>query len=105
MESLGESAIMLTQELLLESGFKSNEKSPFEFLRMPYYVKKGICLFYNTPVQIGEENTFLVGYAEMRGGKYHATTFRWIRTLDELERIYDAVLGRIFLLDAQDKEN
>jgi hypothetical protein len=62
---------------------------------MPYWVKNGVCLFYNTPIQLGCENNFYIGYAEMRSGNYHAVTFRWIDSEEELISIYESITGKL----------
>lgn len=87
--------VLLSNELLRNKynfKFVSRVDTPFEELEMPYWVNDGVILFYNT----GEfnENDFLIGYAEMRRGKYYFVTFRWIRTEYELKTIFKAVRGK-----------
>ena len=84
---------LLYPTLLTELGFKHN-KSLFENHNMPYYVKNSICLWYNTPIQLGMESSYLIGYAEMRAGKYYAVSFRWITKLKELTKIYEAITDK-----------
>lgn len=87
--------VLLSNELLRNKynfKFVSAVDTPFEDIQMPYWVNDGVILFYNT----GEfnENDFLIGYGEMRCGKYHCITFRWIRTERELKNIFSAVRGK-----------
>ena len=42
---------VLTTDILKELDFEDNGKCEFDFfINMSYWVKNGICLFYNTPV-------------------------------------------------------
>lgn len=85
--------MLLLPGLLIDLGFRHNNTLKdikcFECREMPYYVKNGVILWYNTPIQDGNENAYLVGYGEMRCGKYHAVSIRWIYTLEELKPIYE----------------
>ena len=83
----------ITTEYLSENGFRQNPAT-FEDLMMPYYVKEGVCLFYNDSRLPNEEHNYLIGYAEMRMGKYYATTFRWISDQEQFETIFLAIQGR-----------
>lgn len=87
---------LLSAAFLQSNGFKLVKKSesPFENFNMEYFVKEGVILFFNTPVTEWNENDFLVGYAEMRRGKYCAVAFRWIREQKDLIGIFKAVRGK-----------
>ncbi len=87
----GEKYTLLTVEILRELEFENRECN-FEFFKdMAYWVKNGICLFYN-PLEISSiDNKFYIGYAEMRQGKYVAVAFRWIDSLEELTEIYESI--------------
>jgi hypothetical protein len=82
---------MLSASYLINKGFKLVEEKPFEDIYMPYYVKEGIMLLFNTPVEEYNENDFLIGFAEMRCGKYHAVTIKWIKEQKELLSIYKSI--------------
>lgn len=83
---------LLTTGILEELGFKNVGQSKFELYKnLHYWVKNSICLFYNTPVKTDYQAAFLIGYAEQRQGKYIATTFRWIKSEEELTQIYEAI--------------
>ena len=85
---------VLSAAFLISNGFKLVEECPFENFNMPYYVKKGVILLFNTPVSEWNESDFLVGSAEMRCGKYYAVAFRWIKEQKDIIEIYKAVKGR-----------
>jgi len=85
---------LLSDAFLQSKGFKLVEESPFENLNMPYYVKEGVILLFNTPVTEWNESDFLVGSAEMRCGKYYAVAFRWIKEQKDIIEIYKAVKGK-----------
>lgn len=83
---------ILNPRVLERLGFKDNGQSKFEtFENMSYWVKNGICLFYNTPINTDWQDSFLVGYAEMRQGAYVAVAFRWIDSVEELTQIYESI--------------
>jgi len=87
---------LLTTGVLQELGFKDNGQSKFElFEGMSYWVKNSICLFYNTPISKDHQDSFLVGYAEMRQGKYVAVGFRWIDSVEELTQIYESITRKL----------
>lgn len=83
---------LLTTGVLQELDFKNNGQSKFElFENMSYWVKNSICLFYNTPINTDWQDSFYVGYAEMRQSKYVAVAFRWIDSVEELTQIYESI--------------
>lgn len=89
---------MLTTAILDELGFKDNGQSKFElFEEMSYWVKNSICLFYNTPISKDHQDSFLVGYAEIRQGKYVAVGFRWIDSVEELTQIYESITRKLII--------
>lgn len=87
---------LLTTAILNELGFKDNGQSKFElFEGMSYWVKNSICLFYNTPINKDYQDSFYIGYAEMRQGKYVAVAFRWIDSVEELTQIYESITRKL----------
>jgi hypothetical protein len=87
--------IKLTTDILKELGFKDNGQCKFElFESMGYWVKNSICLFYNVPIS-NYQDSFYIGYAEMRQGKYVAVAFRWIDSLEELTSIYESITQKL----------
>lgn len=83
---------VLTTDIIQELGFKDNGKCEFElFEGMNYWVKNGICLFYNTPIIEDYQKSFYIGFAEMRQSKYVAVAFRWIDSEEELTQIYESI--------------
>jgi len=83
---------LLTTGVLQELNFKDIGQSEFElFENMSYWVKDSICLFYNTPVNTDWQDSFYIGYAEMRQGKYVAVAFGWIDSVEELTQIYESI--------------
>jgi hypothetical protein len=88
---------LLDAEFLVDNGFTLNEERPFENYDLPYYVKDSVLLFFNVPVTKWNQNSFLIGYGEMRMGKYYAVTFRWIINQKELIDIYEVLTGKIWM--------
>jgi len=81
--------IPLTEEWLLKFGFESCLPcDDFGDLKMPYYAKNGVLLFYNKNRTEHEKYDYLIGYGMMRSGKYHVVTFRWIKDVHILQNIY-----------------
>ena len=93
---------MLTREHLESLGFIFNEESPFENIKMSYYVKDSVLLFFNE----GEynKNSFLIGYGEHSFGIYNAVTFRWISTKEQLHEIYKAIKGTEIKIKKHEKQ-
>lgn len=87
---------LLTTSILEELGFNNNGQSKFElFEHMHYWVKNSICLFYNPKSETDWQDSFLIGYAEMRAGKYVAVGFRWIDSEEELTQIYESITTKL----------
>lgn len=85
---------LLTVDKLKELGFSDVGSCSFEhFKKMNYWVKNGVCLFYNTPVKTDWQDSFLVGYATMQQGEHVAVSFRWIKDVETLTAIYENILG------------
>jgi hypothetical protein len=83
--------VTLTKEWLLRLDFNLVEESPFPLIKLPYYVKNGICLFFN---ESPPENTWLIGWADKRfDNGYQVTTGRWIHYVHELQNIHFAITG------------
>ena len=79
--------IPITEGRLKDFGF---EKKPplFESYPLhPYWVKDGVCLFFN---ESDSRDIYLLGYAEMRIGKYYATANKWTQSLHVLQNYYFA---------------
>jgi len=84
---------ILTEVILKNLGFSKNEIFKFPlFENMGYWVKNGVCLFYNMPIQKDYQESFYVGYGEQRQGTYIAVAFRWIDNLEELTQIYESIV-------------
>jgi hypothetical protein len=82
----------LSHELLTELGFVQHKATPFEgYELMSYFVKEGVVLFYNPGRTEYELSDYLIGYAQMRQGKYLAVDFQWIKTADRVIQIYEAI--------------
>lgn len=85
---------LLTVSKLKDLGFSDVGPCPFRhFTGMSYWVKNGVCLFYNVPVKTNWQDSFLVGFASMKQGEYAAVAFRWIRDVETLTSIYEGILG------------
>jgi len=84
---------VLSDSIFQEYGFHKIEleDSPFDDYKMPYYVKDGVILFYNTGA--GNEHSFYIGYGENRFNKYIVVPFRWIHYEKELLEIYKSIRG------------
>jgi hypothetical protein len=79
--------IPLSKDILLRLGFEKLErKDVFENIILPYWVKNSVLLFYNE----GEHNkgSYLLGFGEMRAGKYMAATIRWIYDVHTLQNAF-----------------
>jgi len=86
---------LLTTTILDEFGFEDKGQCTFKFFEgMCYWVKNGICLFYNIPTHTNYQDSFYIGYAEMRQGEYVAVAFRWIDSVEELTQIYEHILKK-----------
>jgi hypothetical protein len=82
--------VPLTEEWLLKFGFKN--AGIWEDY-MPYHAKHGVLLFFNEGRTEYELSDYLSGYGEMRSGKYHLTTFKWIKYVHQLQNLYFALTG------------
>ena len=86
---------LLTTDILDEFEFEDNGQCKFElFERMSYWVKNSVCLFYNTPIKKDYQESFYVGYAQLRQGKYIAVGFKWIDSVEVLTQIYESITGK-----------
>lgn len=91
---------LLTEEVLIALGFSNKNKSVFpHYTGFSYFVKNGICLFYN-PNKQHLFNKYLIGFAEMKEGKIHPTQkpvklYEWIldKYASEGAKILDTHLG------------
>lgn len=81
----------ITKELLEEWDFSHVNKGKFENIKLKYFVKNGVSLFYNDSPP---NNTYFVGYGFMFDGKYYASTFRWISDPKDLKEIYESITGK-----------
>jgi hypothetical protein len=77
--------IPLTKEWLIKFGFYKTEPIFKSYPSHPYWVKDGICLFFN---ESDDRDIYLAGYAEMRMGEYYAVGTRWIRYVHEVQNFY-----------------
>lgn len=82
----------ITKEWLKSHGFKKQPKDTFKNINLPYWVKNGICLFFNEDQPY---YSFYIGYGfsfyDAKG--YYAATFRWTNQIDQVELIYKAIIG------------
>jgi hypothetical protein len=83
--------IPITQGYLLKYGFSLIEESPFQDMKMKYWVKEGLCLFFNESPPF---NTYLVGFADQRFGKYSIVTGEWIKYVHTLQNTFYAFRGK-----------
>jgi len=84
--------VPLTEKWLISGGFtKVEDTTVFECFYYPYWVKNVVILLYNYSPP---ENTYRIGYAEMRCGKYHATLCKWIDSVHELQNFYLETTGQ-----------
>ena len=81
--------IPLDESWLLRFGFTKCE-SGFDNIDLPYWVKNGVCLFYN---ESPPENTYLIGQGFSYENLYYAARNRWIDSVHELMNIYFAITG------------
>lgn len=87
------------REKIIEAGFGDKDgkdhkgKWVFADKQMRFFAKNGFLLFYNEPLP-GHEESFLMGYGEMRSGNYHCTSFRWAKSFDEIAKVYEAVINK-----------
>lgn len=91
-------SIKLTKTEIENLGFRKVEAkdSPFQYFQdMPYYVKDSVILFFNEGDY--NENSFLLGYGEMRQGVYFAVSIRWISTLGELHEGYTFLSRKVLV--------
>jgi hypothetical protein len=86
--------VPLTEEWLLKFGFALCPAcKDFERLKMPYYAKEGVLLFFNEHRTTYELSDYYIGFGEMRGGEYSAVAFRWIEYVHQLQNLYFALTG------------
>ena len=82
--------IPLTSEWLERFGFALVKESPFEGLKMKYWVNNRVCLFFNESEPF---NTYLLGFADQRFGKYSVVTGDWIYHVHTLQNAFYAFTG------------
>lgn len=82
--------IPLTEEWLLKFGFTLVEESPFEEIKMKYWVRNRICLFFNESEPF---NTYLLGFADQRFGKYSVVTGNWIEYVHTIQNAFHSLTG------------
>lgn len=89
----------LSPEEIKKLGFRKHEHNEFYLYsetNMGYYVRNGVCLFFNHPENATHnKGSYKIGYAEMVQGEYIATTFRWIETIEQLKQVYEAITNEI----------
>ena len=84
------SPLPLTSEWLERFGFALVKESPFEGLKMKYWVNNRVCLFFNESEPF---NTYLLGFADQRFGKYSVVTGDWIYHVHTLQNAFYAFTG------------
>ena len=82
----------ITKELLEEWDFSHVDNGKFENIKLKYYAKNSVLLFYNDSPPY---NTYFIGYGFMFNGKYYASTFRWISDPKDLKGIYESITGKL----------
>lgn len=82
--------IPLTSERLLKFGFTEVDTPTFENIKLKYYCKNAVCLFFNGSPP---ENTYLTGHGFNVGRDYYASTAKWIDSVHELQNYYYALTG------------
>lgn len=82
----------LDDKVLEQLGFEYVE-SGIENIKMPYYAKDAVVLFYNPPPSL-PKNTYYIGFGFSYDGKYYAATFKWINKVEQLRVIYEATTGK-----------
>lgn len=85
----------LSKEYLETKGFNLCPGNAFEEISLSYYAKDAVLLFFNEPITIYNKNDFLIGYGAMRQGKNSVVTFRWIKSQEQVEEIYKAIIGKV----------
>lgn len=80
----------LTKNRLLRYGFTKHEESSFENIKLSYWAKDCVLLFFNETPPI---NTYLIGYGFNIGDRYYASTSRWISSEHELQNYYHCNRG------------
>jgi hypothetical protein len=94
--------IDLTEDWLKKFGFKKIEESPFtEDISLKYWVNNRVCLFFN---ESPPEDTWLIGWADQRFGKYSVVTGRWIHHVHELMNIHFALTGEELTISSSNLE-
>lgn len=82
--------IPITEKRLNKACFKKHEGYTFKNINLPYWVKDGVLLFFNTGQ---EEYSFKIGYGEIVEGEYFAATWRWINKWHHLQNAYYELTG------------
>jgi hypothetical protein len=85
--------IPLTEEWLIKFGFEKVDVSPFETIKLRYWAKDALLLFFNEPPS-QPENTYLVGYGSHIMGVYSVNKSRWIDSVHTLQNVYFGFLGK-----------
>lgn len=81
--------IPLSEEWLKKFGFALIDQSPFTEIKLKYWVKNRVCLFFNDPIlPETKPSIFLLGFADQRMGVYSVVTLRWIDKVHELQNAY-----------------
>lgn len=80
--------ISLSEEWFKKFDFKLVEESPFEDIKLKYWVKNRICLFFNDSPPY---NVYLLGFADQRFGKYSVVTGDWIEHVHVLQNAFYAL--------------
>lgn len=89
-------------DTLPQLGFSHNKKRRFESYPLhPYWAKEGVVLLYN---EGQEDYKYLIGFAEMRMGKYYAVGIRWSDRIEELADLYQAFTGKELTLSPNTTE-
>lgn len=93
--------IPLTSEWLLKFGFTKVNTHSFENIKLKYYCKDAVCLFFNGSPP---ENTYLTGHGFNLGMEYYASTAKWIDSVHELMNYYYAITGKELIIQEKQIE-
>lgn len=88
--------ITLTEEWLLKFGFEKHDGNQFKNNTLAYWVKDGVCLFFN---ESPPENTYLICMGDFisdfkGGGEYVAIGRNWITCVHTLQNFFYANTGK-----------
>ncbi len=81
----------LSIKYLKSLGFGDPQKSTFPGIHMKYMAMDCVLMFFNEGE--GNENSFMIGYGEMRMGKHQVVTIRWTKSSIDLHKTFECLRG------------